>query len=58
MNIPEGSTLYLTKNNKVIWNLGYTCDLDLNKGTSTEYGLLLVESPQISTGVDEIHSDA
>lgn len=58
MNIPEGSTLYLTKNNKVIWNLGYTCDLDLTKGTSTEYGLLLVESPQISTGVDEIHSDA
>ena len=58
MNIPEGSTLYLTKNGKVIWNLGYTCDLDLTKGTSTEYGLLLVESPQISTGVDEIHSDA
>lgn len=52
MNIPEGSTLYLTKNNKVIWNLGYTCDLDLTKGTSTEYGLLLVESPQISTGVE------
>ena len=58
MNIPEGSTLYLTKNGKVIWNLGYTCDLDLTKGIATEYGLLLVQSPQISTGVDNIHSDA
>lgn len=58
VNVPDDCTLYLTKNGKVIWNLGYTCDLDLTKGTTTEYGLLLVESPQMSTGVDAIQSDA
>ena len=54
VNVPDDCTLYLTKNGKVIWNLGYACDLDLTQGTTTEYGLLLVESPQMSTGVDNI----
>ena len=54
VNVPDDCTLYLTKNGKVIWNLGYTCDLDMTKGTTTEYGLLLVESPQMSTGVENI----
>ena len=54
--IPEDKTLYLTYNGKAIWNLsvGETYTLDLNQGTTTEYGLLLVEGYRIPTGIENV----
>ena len=57
-NIPDGATLYLTQNGNMIWDLSEAYTLDLTKGTNTEYGLLLVESHKIPTGVDAINSNA
>ncbi len=58
--IPEDKTLYLTYNGKAIWNLsvGETYTLDLNQGTTTEYGLLLVENYKMPTAVENIGSQA
>lgn len=57
-NIPDGATLYLTQNGNRIWDMSEAYTLDLTKGTNTEYGLLLVESHKIPTGVDAINSNA
>lgn len=58
LNIPENYTLYLTYNGRAIWNLSIseTYALDLNKGITTEYGLLLVETYKTPTGMEEISS--
>jgi len=57
---PEEATLYLTYNNRVIWNLSYAPYVfDLSKGTTEGYGLRLVaEAPQMQTGIDETGADA
>ena len=53
MNIPEDYTLYLTKDGNKIWNMSDTYTFDLNKGTNTGYGLLLVDnSHQVPTGIE------
>ena len=58
-HIPEDMTLYLTQNGKAIWNLSMaeTCSLELTKGISNEYGLLLVESYKVPTAVEEVQGD-
>ena len=56
-NIPEGYTLYLTQNGNKIWDMSDTYVLDLTKGTTTEYGLLLVENYKMPTAVDNIYSN-
>lgn len=59
----EDITLYLTYDGRAIWNLsygGYVADLD--KGTNSHYGLLIVrKAPELATGIEEItilNSDA
>lgn len=51
---PADATLYLTKNNRVIWNLTMSpYDFDLTKGTTEGYGLRIVaQTPQISTDIE------
>lgn len=51
---PADATLYLTQNNRVIWNLSMSpYDLDLTKGTTEGYGLRIVaQTPQISTDIE------
>ena len=56
LNIPEDYTLYLTQNGTTLCNLSETYTLDLNKGVTTEYGLLLAERQQTPTGIDAISS--
>ena len=56
LNIPADHTLYLTQNGTTLCNLSETYTLDLNKGVTTEYGLLLVEIQQTPTGIDAISS--
>ncbi len=56
-NIPEGYTLYLTQNGNKLWDMSDTYVLDLTKGTTTEYGLLLVENYKMPTAVDNIFSN-
>lgn len=49
------AVLYLTQNGKAIWNLSNSeFVFDLEKGTTTEYGLrLIAKAPQIGTGIEE-----
>ena len=56
----EEATLYLTYNNRVIWNLSASAyTFDLEQGSTTGYGLRLVaEAPQMHTGIDETGADA
>ena len=58
-NAPQGYTLYLTYNGKVIWNLCMSpYPATLEQGTTTEYGLYLVRrNVEVTTGVDEVHGD-
>ena len=56
-NIPEGYTLYLTQNGNKLWDMSDTYVLDLTKGTTSEYGLLLVENYKMPTAVDNIFSN-
>ena len=51
---PADATLYLTQNNRAIWNLSMSpYDFDLTKGTTEGYGLRIVaETPQISTDIE------
>ena len=54
------ATLYLTRNGQPVWNLSYgEYVLNLEKGTTTEYGLRLIGSnaPQITTGISNISTD-
>ena len=50
----EGATLYVTYNGAIVWNLSLgDYELDLTRGTTTGYGLLLVVQPnQMPTGVE------
>ena len=59
-NPSEDATLYLTKNGRIFWNLTMgACELDLAQGQNNEYGLLLrAEAPAVTTGMDEIRSEA
>lgn len=55
------TTLYLTLDGKVIWNLNYNpYTATLTKGNTDRYGLLMVgnKAPEIATGVDEAVVDA
>ena len=56
----DNADLYLTQNGTIIWNLSmseYT--VDLNKGTTNGYGLLLrAKAPAVVTGVDQIDAKA
>lgn len=51
--------IYLTKDGSIIWNLTMSAyELDLEKGTTSEYGLLLqARAPQIATGVEDVQDD-
>ncbi len=51
-NIPEGYTLYLTQNGNKIWDMSDAYVIDLTKGTTNEYGLLLVERYNAPTGIE------
>ncbi len=53
-NIPADYSLYLTQNGTMLGELNGTYTLDLNKGITTEYGLLLVETYKTPTGIEEI----
>ena len=55
----DAATIYLTYEGSIIWNLSMgTYELDLNKGTTNGYGLLLnAKMPMTPTGVDEVQSD-
>ena len=48
----EDATLYLTKDGRAIWNLSMSaCEVELTKGTTENYGLLLVrKAPGVATG--------
>lgn len=48
--------LYLTYEGSIIWNLSMgEYELDLNKGTTNGYGLLLqAKAPSVATGVDQL----
>lgn len=51
--------LYLTYEGLIIWNLSMgEYEIDLNKGTTNGYGLLLqAKAPQVVTGVDEVDAE-
>ena len=51
---PADATLYLTQNNRVIWNLTMSpYDFDLTKGTTEGYGLRIVaQTPQVTTDIE------
>lgn len=53
LNIPADYSLYLTQNGTMLTELNGTYTLDLNKGITTEYGLLLVETYKTPTGIEE-----
>lgn len=57
---PEEATLYLTYNNRVIWNLSASAyTFDLEQGSTEGYGLRLVaEAPQMMTDIDETGAEA
>ena len=55
----EDATLYLTKDGRVMWNLSMSaCEVELTKGTTESYGLLLVrKAPGVATGMENVQSD-
>lgn len=55
----ENADIYLTYEGSIIWNLSMGAyEIDLNKGTTNGYGLLLqAKAPQVVTGVDEVTGD-
>ena len=51
----DGTEVYLTYNGQVLWNLTSSeYVLSLEKGTTTAYGLQIVKTPAITTGVDQM----
>ena len=56
----EGQELYVTRNDRVIWNLArapYT--LTLTAGTHTEYGLRLIQgAPQSTTDIEQTEAES
>ena len=55
---PEDATLYLTQNDRVIWNLTYSpYTFDLAKGTTSGYGLRIVaNAPKVATDIEQSES--
>ena len=56
----EDATLYLTYNDRPIWNLSMSPYVfDLTKGTTDGYGLQMyvANAPKVATGVDEAQSN-
>ena len=54
---PANTSLYLTYNGRVIWNLSYTpYTLDLTKGTTEGYGIKLYVN-RITTDIEEVQGD-
>ena len=54
---PANTSLYLTYNGRVIWNLSYSpYTLDLTKGTTEGYGLKLYVN-RIATDIDDVQGD-
>lgn len=55
----ENADIYLTYEGSIIWNLSMgEYELDLEKGTTNGYGLLLqAKAPQVVTGVDEVDAE-
>lgn len=56
-NIPADYSLYLTQNGMIVSELSNTYTLDLSKGITTEYGLLLTEIYNSPTGIDNTQTD-
>ena len=54
----ENATLYLTYNDRAIWNLSMSaCEVELTKGLNEGYGLkLVVKAPQTPTGIEDVQS--
>lgn len=55
---PQDVVLYLTYNDRPIWNLTMSpYEFDLEQGTTEGYGLQLYvrQSPEVATGVDGVH---
>lgn len=50
----DNQEMYVTFNGRAIWNLAYgPYEVSLTQGTHTEYGLKLVQSPAVVTGVEQ-----
>lgn len=56
-NIPANYSLYLTQNGMIVSELSDTYTLDLSKGITTEYGLLLTEIYNSPTGIENTQTD-
>lgn len=56
-NIPADYSLYLTQNGMIVSGLSDTYTLDLSKGITTEYGLLLIEIYNSPTAIDNTQTD-
>lgn len=54
---PADATLYLTYNNRVIWNLSMSpYEIELNQGTTEGYGLRIVANQQTTTDLENTTS--
>ena len=56
-NIPADYSLYLTQNGMIVSELSDTYTLDLSKGITTEYSLLLTEIYNSPTGIENTQTD-
>lgn len=56
-NIPADYSLYLTQNGMIVSELSDTYTLDLSKGITTEYGLLLAEIYNSPTAIENTQTD-
>lgn len=56
-NIPTDYSLYLTQNGMIVSELSDTYTLDLSKGITTEYGLLLTEIYNSPTAIENTQTD-
>ena len=54
---PADATLYLTYNNRVIWNLSMSSyEIELNQGTTEGYGLRIVADAKTTTDLENVTS--
>ena len=54
---PADATLYLTYNNRVIWNLSMSpYEIEFNQGTTEGYGLRIVADTQTPTDIENVNS--
>ena len=56
-NIPADYSLYLTQNGMIVSELSNTYTLDLSKGITTEYGLLLTEIYNSPTAIENTQTN-